>query len=621
MSEHQQQLQQQKAETADVASVTSQQQQVVDGLDCECDDLGIIENIAPLELETLEFIELSSPTNIYSCTHLNQVAAPSYAAAVNNSCLTNGQSGTLFVASRNNIMSITPIEDRRLGLQWLTNDIITPQLLSSPQTPNLSPSTSPSSTATSSNINKSNQNSSGGVATQQPASAAQNPPMNVMKSHMQRLPLSLKSRIPPMQMKQPTPGNMIGSAMPSGAPTSQQQTSPHIANQSPVSSGSTASTPGSSKSQQHLSNQPPEDIIVSIDSVLRNGKATIAMTVIHAAQQGSSRGRLSFHPCKPGQPSPPSSTSKAAQSIPLDFTPFHLTHPPYHPDSTANGAFLLSGSDERIHIYQPNEQHEYVEGDIGEHFPELVNIQSYVMRIDIRYHGNNRYVAVGCQNGLLQITITDLETKQQRTDSCYFDGPVQTLSLYTDRGTMESVANTPALGKMRSIPSTLLGNLAVHLASTNDTTQPPPQSSAPVHLVAGSIIGYVMVFRNIGESMLKEFEILDQSDSFNGVTCVDVFDIDGDGVNELLVGTYATELLVYKLRNTIIPSHSNNFNEQLSGLGHGMVHNQQIYTLTNHKHFSHPIQGILNCKLLNDGMHQSVVITMFGPNHQVRTRD
>ncbi|EFA79177.1 hypothetical protein PPL_08003 [Heterostelium album PN500] len=691
---------------------------------------NILDDIETLHLECLEYIELASPTNIYSYNHLHFDA------------------DLLLVASRNSLFSISALEDEKSrGLQWITKDLITPPQLSSSISPRLSSSPGNISSPPNEYIqqhqqqqqtyqqqtyqnqqqtfqqNQQNkqpqplykqmqqpqpqqqqQQQQQTQAQQQQGQQPGMPSQQMMKSHLQRLPLSHKSRIPPLPSKTPS-GSLPISPIQQQQQQQQQQSQQQQQLQYLPTTSSTNSPYqlqssmlpqpplGSSKDQagqggnqavgnQNISTsggvnssiiakhpqQPQEDTIVSIDSLNEGGdQATIAIAIV-SSQSASAKGYLSFHTyksqCQNKTTTTTSSSSSTTintpriQTIQLDFIPFNITHTTVNNSSTSKSVFLLAGSDDRVHLYKLNESGQYVEGDTNQYFPELVNLQSNVMRIIIKYHLNYRIIVAGCQNGFLQLSVTDLE-------SCYFDGPVQALCLYIDRGHLETSNQNSSLSKIKSFQSSLLNDLLLQMKEDNGGDQQSlTDKDAPfnhVHLAVGSIIGYVMVYRDILSNGLSEFQLLQDSDTFDGVTCLDCFDIDGDGENEILVGTYSMELLVYKLKPSPVVHSTINSNSSYYNSYHGYhtspptttsttatanttiptspksnqsspttaantltspssstssLPSQQTYhptyQLISHKHFSHPILGILNCKLLKDGLNQTIIISMYG---------
>ncbi|EGG19027.1 hypothetical protein DFA_02270 [Cavenderia fasciculata] len=709
--------------------------------DCECSHGGYIDKLLKLQLETLEFIELPSPTNIYSFSYLDahqhSVLSPSLTNSnkMSSQLMTTTVPSQLLVASRSNLLSIHSEENLRNGsLNWVTNEVISPLHFSpklNPLTNNNTSTTnllnSPGGGGNNTNVNNVSPNSNKPlspppISTTSSTSAASGyvplqsqPSQQQIQQHLSRLPLSHKHKMPPLSsMKSPSAPNISlpGSGGGGGGGGTAQQTSgpqssvstqnllsvhgPGASSSSSVSAVSPLTLSSNSSQQQQQQQQQQrqqeqqqqqqqqlqqqqqqqqqqiqqqtqqkEDTIISVDSIVCEGGRSVLAIAIISGVLTTHRACLSFltyddiiTPHQPLQPQPSSSSSSSQQTTPqksptsqtpnqsspllqssnivtnnlvktqniyLDFVPYQLIHTTCNIVSGQNNknqqVFLLSGSDEKIHLYHLNEHNEYIEGDLSKYFPEMVNLPSLALKIEIVYYLNYRLVAIGFQSGYLQLTITNLDNNNVTTDSYYFDGPVQAISIFSDKNDIhfdkyqqqqsttppiissQSTSNGSKLKMKSTIDSSYLNDLILKMKEekekekdnqetnyTRDQNEQEEEEEVPkLNLLAASVIGYAMIFRNILNNQLKEPALLDHSDSFDSLTCVEVFDIDGDGENELIIGSYSRELLVYKYQGIV-----------------------DKYTLYAHKHFSYPILGLLKCKLLNDSLYQFIVISMFG---------
>jgi hypothetical protein len=84
--------------------------------------------------------------------------------------------------------------------------------------------------------------------------------------------------------------------------------------------------------------------------------------------------------------------------------------------------------------------------------------------------------------------------------------------------------------------------------------------------------------------------MLPHSEKFDSVVCARVADIDLDGNNEILLGTYGQELLVYKEA----PQPSNE------------------YELCWKRGFTHPLMALETVDITMDGIFEVVALSMFG---------
>ena len=103
-------------------------------------------------------------------------------------------------------------------------------------------------------------------------------------------------------------------------------------------------------------------------------------------------------------------------------------------------------------------------------------------------------------------------------------------------------------------------------------------------------------FRDILNNGLSKLSILPDSDQYDCVVCSYVSDVDWDGTNEILLGTYGQELLVYKLNKECNES----CNEKLRA------------TLGWTKSFAQPIYSINYVDLTNDGVRELIVASSKG---------
>ena len=77
-------------------------------------------------------------------------------------------------------------------------------------------------------------------------------------------------------------------------------------------------------------------------------------------------------------------------SIELDFIPYQLTHTSYN--TNQDPCFILSGSDNKIHIFCYNQEQTFTEVEADDIFPEFVKeLPSIALNVAFKYHGSKRY--------------------------------------------------------------------------------------------------------------------------------------------------------------------------------------------------------------------------------------
>ena len=77
-------------------------------------------------------------------------------------------------------------------------------------------------------------------------------------------------------------------------------------------------------------------------------------------------------------------------SIELDFVPYQLTHTTYN--SNQDPCFVLSGSDQKIHIFCCSQEQTFAEVEADDIFPELLKeLPSVALSIAFKCHDSKRY--------------------------------------------------------------------------------------------------------------------------------------------------------------------------------------------------------------------------------------
>lgn len=122
------------------------------------------------------------------------------------------------------------------------------------------------------------------------------------------------------------------------------------------------------------------------------------------------------------------------------------------------------------------------------------------------------------------------------------DGPISSVKLYSDAVETTEPAVRSLSDRARNHLNTLFG-----INGRN------PGECGDWHLLITSPVGYAAVFRYLTLDGLSQPIPLPNSDRFDAALTSHVVDIDMDGINELLIGTYGQRLLAYKWRQTELP--------------------------------------------------------------------
>ncbi|KAK7802668.1 hypothetical protein U0070_011604 [Myodes glareolus] len=258
------------------------------------------------------------------------------------------------------------------------------------------------------------------------------------------------------------------------------------------------------------------------------------------------------------------SIAESCLNLELQFTPFQLCHAEVQVGSQLETVFLLSGNDPAIHLYkevrragraqagresplrwwpvcrspddslrarlsfpQNEELHQFEEQPVENLFPELTNLTSSVLWLDVHNlpGSSRRLSALGCQSGYVRVAHVDQKNQEiLQTWTILQDGPIS--------------------------------RVIVFRLSSPDATEDNPQQEGYSLLVA-SMLEPAVVYWDLLNQGLEDQLLLPSSDQFDSVLCGLVTDVDLDGQPEVLVATYGQELLCYKYHG--VPEASRGF--------------------------------------------------------------
>lgn len=263
------------------------------------------------------------------------------------------------------------------------------------------------------------------------------------------------------------------------------------------------------------------------------------------------------------------SIAQSCLNLELQFTPFQLYHTEVQcVDGGSETVFLLSGHDQRIHLYKENASlHQFEEQPVERLFPELQELPSNVLWLDmLSIAGGRRLSAFGCQNGCLGLALVN-QTGPEILQSwrVQFDSPISTVLLFP-------------------------------LSCQTECIRPSGEKSMEMegyNLLVTSNIEMAVIYRDVQERGLSWSTCLSESDQWDAVLCALVIDLDFDGQKEVLLGTYGQELLCYKFQPT------------------GGRHDGQ-FQLQWRRSFKSPLLSIIYLDLTGDGLKELAVLTLKG---------
>ncbi|KAG0024756.1 hypothetical protein BGZ81_007602 [Podila clonocystis] len=302
-------------------------------------------------------------------------------------------------------------------------------------------------------------------------------------------------------------------------------------------------------------------------------------------------------------------SSKDIQTIPMSWAPTKITHAPLD-DDPFEMAILVGGSDSCVHFYLQDEfSGVFSEKPIESYFSVLSSFpycEYCVLSLTIKDYPTYRVVAAGTQNGTLNVGIIPrdpvtlkLDRANAKSHTTVLFAPITTLTIFTSR-------------------------VQTHNAPTQDS-----HPSEGIHLLVTCAIEQVWVYSNIDAHGLLKRTDLAECSYHDSILTAHVMDADWDGHNELLIGTYGRQLMVFKeLPSGQLPyssaayasSHVSHLHQQHH------LHQHHNYSLENSDHteprgnygmtwnrrFASPVYGISSADLNDDGLEELIITTLNG---------
>uniref|UniRef100_A0A3Q1J4U5 Kaptin (actin binding protein) n=1 Tax=Anabas testudineus TaxID=64144 RepID=A0A3Q1J4U5_ANATE len=319
---------------------------------------------------------------------------------------------------------------------------------------------------------------------------------------------------------------------------------------------------------------PVDAEIVSIDAFNKsppNRGLVVGITFIKDSGDKATPFLNIYCDYEPGSEFNLESIAQSCLNLELQFTPFQL----YHTEVQCSGessetVFLLSGHDQRIHLYKENASlHQFEEQPVERLFPELQQLPSNVLWLDmLSIAGGRRLSAFGCQNGCVGLALVNQSGPEVlQSWRVQFDSPISTVLLFPLKKSMLLLHHCFSLLQ------------SVEIQGYN--------------LLVTSTIEMAVVYRDVHECGLSRSMCLSESDQWDAVLCALVIDLDFDGQKEVLLGTYGQELLCYKFHPTGSGSESQ-------------------FELQWRRSFKSPLLSIIYLDLTGDGLRELAVLTLKG---------
>ncbi|RDD44297.1 Kaptin [Trichoplax sp. H2] len=281
--------------------------------------------------------------------------------------------------------------------------------------------------------------------------------------------------------------------------------------------------------------------------------------------------------------------ASTGQKLGLSFTPLHLNHICICRDGVKEIAILLSDVNKAVHVFVKDPNGDFDKSTLAAQLPEFQNLQDDVLWIDSQHTSQRRYTAVGGQDGYVKFTISNLQTNQQiQSWTVEHQGAISSVRLFT----FESEAYCGS--KIKS-----------SLQDYSNKSQNNEESCRYSLLVACST-DVSVVYEDVCSEGFNLPLVLPGSNEYDCILCSYIADIDWDGKNEIILGSYGQELLVYKRLDNYFNLSKDDTDETLMEKARSPY--KSLDLIYQHS-FSEPIYSCCYIDLTGDGVCELVVTT------------
>lgn len=316
---------------------------------------------------------------------------------------------------------------------------------------------------------------------------------------------------------------------------------------------------------------PVDAEIVSIDAFNKshpNRGLVVGITFIKDSGDKATPFLNIYCDYEPGSEFNLESIAQSCLNLELQFTPFQLYHTELQfEEGQRETVFLLSGHDQRIHLYKENASlHQFEEQPVEKFFPELSELPSNVLWLDVlSIDGCRHLTTFGCQNGCVGLALVNQRgpeiVKSWRLQQ---DSPISTVLLF---------------------PLKLPAHSSTQGLQVDEVTE--------YNLLVTSTIEMAVVYRDVERNGMSKPVCLTDSDQCDAVLCALLIDLDFDGQQEVLLGTYGQDLLCYKFQQPI-----------------GATEGQ--FQLMWRRSFKSPLLSVIYLDLTGDGLKELAILTIKG---------
>ncbi|KAF9136255.1 hypothetical protein BGW39_003700 [Mortierella sp. 14UC] len=253
------------------------------------------------------------------------------------------------------------------------------------------------------------------------------------------------------------------------------------------------------------------------------------------------------------------------QTVPLTWAPTKIIHAPLE-DDPFEMVVLVGGSDSRVHVFVQDaptttsstslesvpSDNLFKEQPVETLFSVLASFpycEYCVLSLVIKDYPTCRVIAAGTQNGTLNVGIIprhpatfQLDRENAKAHTVVLFSPITTLTVYTSR------VQTERRRRQQSQHAKQAGleDQDAALADAGQDDEEVEEEEDGIHLLVTCAIEQAWVYSDINNHGLSRRADLAECSYHDSILAAHAMDADWDGQNEVLIGTYGRQLMVFK---------------------------------------------------------------------------
>ncbi|KAG0286762.1 hypothetical protein BGZ96_009191 [Linnemannia gamsii] len=248
------------------------------------------------------------------------------------------------------------------------------------------------------------------------------------------------------------------------------------------------------------------------------------------------------------------------QSVPLTWAPTKIIHSPLE-DDPFEMVVLVGGSDSRAHLFVQDAPDVlpsdglYKEQPVENHFSVLASFpycEYCVLSLVIKDYLTCRVIAAGTQNGTLNVGIIprdpvtfQLDRANAKAHTVVLFSPITTLTVYTSRVPTDRRRQRQQEQQQRAKQATKNDQDARPNIFAHDDDFEEEEEDG-IHLLVTCATEQAWVYSDINKHGLSQRADLAECSYHDSILAAHAMDADWDGQNEVMIGTYGRQLMVFK---------------------------------------------------------------------------